>query len=103
MEFVQGQTLDKYVKSQKPPLKLRQLVELYSRICQAVQYAHSKGVVHRDLKPDNILVTEDGSPKILDFCIAFTIDSDTTAVATTRTEPGPIMCTIPCTAPEQVS
>src|SRR5437870_4749508 len=50
MEFVEGKPLDEYIKSHDPPLKLRQLVELFSRICQAVQYAHSKGVVHRDRK-----------------------------------------------------
>ena len=44
-----------------------QRLKLFLRVCEAVQFAHQNFVVHRDLKPDNILVAEDGTPRLLDF------------------------------------
>lgn len=71
MEFIDGTPVTRY--SEAHALPLRQRVELFVRICQAVQHAHQKGVIHRDLKPGNLLVDEvDGKPvpKIIDFGIA---------------------------------
>ena len=68
MELVDGVALDKYVEQSR--LSRRQILELMRTICRAVQYAHQKGVIHRDLKPGNILVTADGQPKVLDFGLA---------------------------------
>ncbi len=68
MEHVQGEPVDSYCDSRK--LNLRQRLELFAQICAAVHYAHQNLIVHRDLKPANILVTPDGTPKLLDFGIA---------------------------------
>ena len=68
MEFVAGEPLNIYCEARK--LSLRARLELFRGICDAVHYAHQRMVVHRDLKPGNILVTPDGIPKLLDFGIA---------------------------------
>lgn len=71
MEYVPGQPLNRFLREQ--PLPLRHLVGLYVEICRGVQHAHQRGLIHRDLKPLNILVhLQDGrpTPKIIDFGIA---------------------------------
>ncbi len=73
MEYVDGKTLTEYVRDREPPTLER--VELLRSICDAVEYAHRRGVIHCDLKPDNILVDESGQTKILDFGIARLQDS----------------------------
>jgi serine/threonine protein kinase len=74
MEYVEGQALDSWCESRKPPLRER--LKLFLEICAAVDYAHRCLVIHRDLKPANILVTADGSPKLLDFGIARLLDPE---------------------------
>ncbi len=68
MEYVDGEEVREYCNARK--LGLVQRLELFRKICDAVTSAHQKLVVHRDLKPTNILVTKDGEPKLLDFGIA---------------------------------
>ncbi|HUR27170.1 MAG TPA: serine/threonine-protein kinase, partial [Planctomycetota bacterium] len=68
MEFVEGLPLDEHVRASVP--SLRERVELFLSICSAVGHAHQRLVVHRDLKPSNVLVSKDGTPKLLDFGIA---------------------------------
>jgi len=68
MELVQGASLTQYVQQQM--LSQVDRLSLFLKICDAVHYAHQRLVVHRDLKPDNILVEADGEPKLLDFGIA---------------------------------
>ncbi len=68
MEAVEGVPLDRYAREEKPPLD--QLLRLVLAVCEAVAYAHQSLVIHRDLKPGNILVSEAGEPKLLDFGIA---------------------------------
>ncbi|MEO8366118.1 MAG: serine/threonine-protein kinase, partial [Pseudoxanthomonas sp.] len=71
MEFIDGTPITRYC--QEHALPLRQRIELFIHVCQGVQHAHQKGVIHRDLKPGNLLVDEvDGKPvpKIIDFGIA---------------------------------
>jgi tetratricopeptide (TPR) repeat protein len=68
MEYVDGQPLDRY--GERHHLPLRDRLRLLLPLCDALHLAHQKLIVHRDLKPDNILVTEQGVPKLLDFGIA---------------------------------
>ncbi len=68
MEHVAGEDVLQYCDSRT--LFVRERLELFVKICEAVQYAHRNLIVHRDLKPGNILVNREGSPKLLDFGIA---------------------------------
>jgi hypothetical protein len=68
MEFVEGLPLNDWCQQNNPPLNTR--IALFQKICEAVEYAHRNMVVHRDLKPGNILVSPEGTPKLLDFGIA---------------------------------
>src|SRR5581483_6064599 len=68
MEYVEGKPITNYCDTQALPVAER--LKLFRRVCSAVHYAHQNLVVHRDLKPSNILITADGTPKLLDFGIA---------------------------------
>ena len=68
MELVEGEPLDRYCEERKLPIRDR--LQLFRDVCAAVSYAHQHLVVHRDLKPSNILVTSEGTVKLLDFGIA---------------------------------
>lgn len=73
MEYIDGEPIDTYCDRRRLPLDAR--VQLIRTICGAVHYAHQNLVVHRDLKPNNILITPDGVPKLLDFGIAKLLDT----------------------------
>src|SRR4029079_17617688 len=74
MDYVRGQPLDTHIRLAQPPL--RSVVLMFREICDAVAYAHRRGVIHRDLKPSNILVTPEGAPCVLDFGLAMIISED---------------------------
>jgi eukaryotic-like serine/threonine-protein kinase len=68
MEYVPGQTLVEWIVSTQPSQAMR--IKLFLQICDAVEYSHQNLVIHRDLTPNNILVTKDGDAKLIDFGIA---------------------------------
>jgi tetratricopeptide (TPR) repeat protein/predicted Ser/Thr protein kinase len=98
MELIQGKPLCQYADEHH--LNTRKRLSLMTRVCEAVEHAHQRGIIHRDLKPGNILVDENGQPKILDFGVARAIDSD--AQATRQTDLGQIIGTLAYMSPEQV-
>ncbi|PWT97779.1 MAG: hypothetical protein C5B51_30755 [Terriglobia bacterium] len=98
MEFIRGASLLEYAAARH--LGLRERLELMARICDAVHHAHQRGLIHRDLKPGNILVDETGQPKILDFGVARVTDSD--SQATRQTDMGQLIGTLAYMSPEQV-
>ncbi len=73
MEYVEGQSIDEYCKEKKP--RFDELVRLFEQVCNAMQYAHNKLIVHHDIKPANIMVNEQGNVKLLDFGISQVIYS----------------------------
>lgn len=68
MEYVDGKPIDEYCSENA--LNLNQRLDLFRKTCEGVAFAHRNGIVHRDIKPGNILVTREGEPKLLDFGIA---------------------------------
>ena len=98
MELIDGQPLVDFANGHR--LGLRQRLQLMIQVCDAVQHAHQRGFIHRDLKPGNILVEESGQPKILDFGLARATDSD--AAATRQTDMGQLLGTLAYMSPEQV-
>ena len=98
MELIEGEALAGY--AERAGLDLRQRVELFLQICDAVAYAHRMLVVHRDLKPANVLVDRDGQAKLLDFGIAKLLDRGTGDTLVTRADER--VLTPDYAAPEQV-
>ena len=100
MEYIDGLPLRDFVK-QKNPTKRKRL-QLLVQICEAIHHAHRRGVIHRDLKPGNVLVKPDGQPSVLDFGVAraTSLDSEEPAL---QTRVGQLIGTLPYMSPEQVS
>jgi tetratricopeptide (TPR) repeat protein len=102
MEYIEGQPIHEYCAARN--LDTRQRVRLFLSVCAAVDYAHQKRVVHRDLKPGNILITSGGQPKLLDFGIAKILQPELSSMAgdPTRTLTSQRMMTPAYASPEQV-
>jgi hypothetical protein len=99
MEFVEGVSVSTYCDRER--LSIDDRVKLCMRIALAVQHAHENLVVHRDIKPDNILVTPNGDPKLLDFGIAKIVNPDIGGLGSGMTQAGEGVLTPDYAAPEQ--
>ena len=96
MEYVEGETLAE-LKRRAGPLPAEQAVDLLAQACAGLEQAHAAGLVHRDIKPQNLLVRRDGVVKIADFGIARTLE------ATQLTQAGTVLGTAAYLAPEQAA
>lgn len=96
MEYVSGRPLDKYLRRRQ--LTLEETLRLFAQICDAMSYAHRRGLIHRDLKPSNILVDADGRPQVLDFGLAKNLVAPTNQIMTVT---GQVIGTLPYMSPEQ--
>lgn len=100
MEYIDGDRVDAYCDTQG--LTVRERLELFTKICGAIDYAHRNLVVHRDLKPSNILVHGNGEPKLLDFGIAKLLDPDASETGAAQTGLNARAMTPEYASPEQV-
>jgi hypothetical protein len=100
MEYVRGEPITAYCDRRRLPLAER--ARLLARVCDAVQHAHQKGVIHRDLKPGNLLVAEEAGtaqPKVIDFGVARAVAGQ--LVDASMTQPGAVVGTLQYMSPEQ--
>lgn len=97
MEYVAGYALDRFADIRA--LDLTGRLELFARVCDAVAHAHGRGVLHRDLKPQNIIVDLQGMPRVVDFGVARLSEGGET---TMHTEPGQMLGTVQYMPPEQI-
>lgn len=100
MEYVDGRPIHRFCEEQHLPL--RQRIDLFLRVCEAVEFAHQNLVVHRDLKPDNILVADDSTPRLLDFGTAKLLSPDLGTPGSEFTREGYQSFTPQYASPEQV-
>jgi len=100
MEYVDGVPIHRFCEKQG--LSVSQRITLFMRACEAVQFAHQNFVVHRDLKPDNILVAQDGTPRLLDFGTAKLLSPSLAGLDSKLTREGYLSFTPQYASPEQV-
>ncbi len=100
MEYVEGLPISEYCQANK--LQIGEKLRLFLFVCSAVEYAHQNLVIHRDLKPGNILISRDAVPKLLDFGIARLLDPESPAQLTSPTLGTRQMLTPDYASPEQV-
>ncbi|MCP4251234.1 MAG: serine/threonine protein kinase [bacterium] len=100
MEYIEGSSLTEYIRDGN--LDMRRRLEVFARICDAVEHAHERGLIHRDLKPANVIVTADGQPKVLDFGVARATHTDLQTM-TLQTQVGQLIGTLAYMSPEQVT
>lgn len=102
MEYVSGRALHEYLRHATP--QMRERLDLFARICEAVHAAHLQGVIHRDLKPDNIRIDSTGSPHILDFGlakVAGSVPENESGEPVMMTMTGQFVGSLPWASPEQ--
>lgn len=100
MELIEGQPISEYCDARR--LSISDRLALFVQVCAAVQYAHQRLIIHRDLKPGNILVTSEGTPKLLDFGIAKIFGFDDVAQSSEATLTAFRVLTPGYASPEQI-
>jgi eukaryotic-like serine/threonine-protein kinase len=100
MEFVDGQPIHQYCAARQ--LDVAERLRLFMQVCSAVHYAHQRLIIHRDIKPGNILIIPDGVPKLLDFGIAKILDPECAPLASSATVSMVRLLTPAYASPEQV-
>jgi len=75
VEYVDGESLDRYIASHRENISTKELIRISISIAEALDYAHKHGVLHRDVKPENIMISSDGTVKLMDFGLARSFDS----------------------------
>ena len=96
MQFIEGGQLDEVVK--QAPMSIRQAAELIAKVARTVHYAHEHGILHRDIKPGNILLDQKGEPHLTDFGLARLLESESTVTRTLE-----VLGTPSYMAPEQAT
>ncbi len=96
MKFVEGGQLDEVVR--RAPMSIRQAAELIAKVARTVHYAHEHGILHRDIKPGNILLDQKGEPQLTDFGLARLVEAESTVTRTME-----VMGTPSYMAPEQAA
>ncbi|MHC5002819.1 MAG: serine/threonine-protein kinase [Planctomycetota bacterium] len=103
LEYIDGVSLRARLGS--GPMPCDESIRVAADVAEALEAAHARGVVHRDIKPDNVMLTADGRVKVLDFGLAKRAEqssADAMSTVTVQTRPGAIMGTLPYMSPEQV-
>jgi serine/threonine protein kinase/Tfp pilus assembly protein PilF len=100
MEYIEGKPITEYADQKR--LATVERLKLFGQVCAAVHYAHQNLVIHRDIKPSNILVTADGTPKLLDFGIAKLLNPELAAQTIEATALAVRLMTPEYASPEQV-
>jgi len=99
MEYIpNAKSITQYAQDKN--LGVRERLELFAKVCEAVHHGHQKGIIHRDLKPGNILVGSSGNPRVIDFGVARATDSDM-AITQHQTDVGQLVGTVQYMSPEQ--
>jgi serine/threonine protein kinase len=104
MQYVEGETLASRMASR--PMQLGESLDVAIQVADALSLAHSRGVIHRDIKPQNVMITPQGQVKVLDFGLAKVlrrdgVEADSTSVEKSLSAPGLILGTAPYMSPEQ--
>jgi serine/threonine protein kinase len=107
-EYVEGKTLDQVIR--EDPMTYERVIDIATQLAGALEYAHRRGILHRDIKPQNIIITNEGLAKILDFGLAKKTkvdfvgeDGETFETSTLNTAAGTIVGTVEYMSPEQVA
>lgn len=100
MDYIRGWSLTEFFERNHTPLRSR--IELFVKICDALNVAHLRGVIHRDLKPANVRVDPSGEPHLLDFGLARPSAFDESLLGQVHTNTGDFVGSLPWASPEQV-